>query len=83
MLPEQVRMLRLGVGRMQEKLGKVVWGGRWGWEGPEGQARDKVTGVGGRRAASLWTGGPSGMNLGQHKASHGGAGRPDGRDSLR
>lgn len=32
---------------------------------------------------SLQTGGPSGMNPGQHKASHGGAGRSDRRDSLR
>ena len=48
MLPEQMRMLRLwcweDAGEAWE--GGLGWGG-WGWGGPEGQARDRVTGVGG------------------------------------
>lgn len=43
MLPEQVRMLRLWCW----EDAREAWEGGLGWGGPEGQARDKVTGVGG------------------------------------
>ena len=62
---------------MQEKLGKVVWGGEALKARLETRSLEWVV-----QEGSLQTGGPSGMNLGQHKASHG-AGRSDGRDSLR
>lgn len=68
---------------MQEKLGKVVWGGEGG-AGEALKARLETRSLEWVvQEGSLQTGGPSGMNLGQHKASHSGAGRSDLRDSLR
>lgn len=56
----------LVLGGCKRSLGRWFGVGRVGLGGPEGQAGNKVTGVGG---AGGQPSGLTGMNLGQHKAS--------------